>query len=151
MHFACLQMPAGPQAGRCTAADVQRPLQLPLHVPVRGEAQRGLWRWIGGALNAPSTPTSSIPDGSLLCCSVLLGCRGPAVLRSPPPVVAALLEGLPVGASAASQQISGVLGALEDGNAELLHQAAPLVLEMLAGDALAADVAQVRAGRGGAL
>jgi hypothetical protein len=71
-----------------------------------------------------------------LCCR-----SGPSLLRAPPPVVEALLQGMPGSGSAASQ-LDALQSQLEEGNAVLLHEAAP-VLELLSADALSADPAQV--------
>lgn len=75
--------------------------------------------------------------------SYLTLCRGPPLLRAPPPVVEALLAGMPAGAAAATQ-LDSLQSQLEDGNAALLAEAAP-VLELLAADALSTEPAQVRA------
>ncbi|KAL4457392.1 hypothetical protein ABPG75_012257 [Micractinium tetrahymenae] len=90
--------------------------------------------WQGRKLDAVRLPMYSA------LASYLTMTRGPAVLRAPPTVVEALLAGMPAGASAASQ-LDALQSQLEEGNAALLHQAAP-VLELLAADALSAEPGQ---------
>ncbi|KAL4441042.1 hypothetical protein ABPG77_010473 [Micractinium sp. CCAP 211/92] len=90
--------------------------------------------WQGRKLDAVRLPMYSA------LASYLTMCRGPALLRAPPAVVEALLAGMPSGSSAAAQ-LDALQSQLEEGNAALLHQAAP-VLELLAADALSAEPAQ---------
>lgn len=49
----------------------------------------------------PAASTASV--AKLLTLATAVHCRGPALLRAPPPVVEALLSGMPAGAAAASQ------------------------------------------------
>ncbi|KAL4853554.1 Nuclear pore complex protein NUP205 [Chlorella vulgaris] len=117
---------ADPLAGMPLPARCHGLLQLLLEVT-----------WQGRNLDAVRLPMYS----SLA--SYLTLCRGPSLLRAPPPVVEALLQGMPGSGSAASQ-LDALQSQLEEGNAVLLHEAAP-VLELLSADALSADPAQAAA------
>eukprot|EP00887_Chlorella_sp_A99_P002898 scaffold6.g2898.t1 len=93
--------------------------------------------WGGRRLEAVRLPLYSALS------SYLAMCRGPALLRAPPSVVEALLQGLPGAAAAptgAAQQLDQLQRQLEDGNAALL-QAAPQLVDLLAGDATSSEPA----------
>lgn len=76
--------------------------------------------------------------------SYLAMCRGPGLLRSPPSVISALMEGIHGGPGGGVEQLDAVQVQLEEGNVGILHSNLQL-LGVLAADAVAANPKAVSA------
>jgi hypothetical protein len=125
------------RAVAAAAADPLGGLPLPsrCHALLRGLLAAA---WAGRAQEGVRLPLYSA------ICSYLGMCRGPALLRAPPPVVGALLEGVREGGAPAAEQLDAQQMALEDGNVAALHAGLRL-LEVVAADAASPNPATVRA------